>query len=83
MSMMVFVVVGGFVELSTSVLTTHSGVPTLSVPSRMSTPMTIGSRRANVWMIFSRHGQYASPAASFFLASWTSLLYAVNLSNKW
>lgn len=67
--MIVLVTVGGVVDLSVSVLTTQIGVPTRSVPSRMSTPRTIGSRRANVWSVLSRQGQMASAAASFFLCS--------------
>lgn len=48
-----------FFCVSGSTLTTHRGVPTRSVPSRMSTPRMIGSRLQNAAMILRRHGQTA------------------------
>ena len=66
-----------------STFTTHKGVPTLNDPSRISTPIIIGSLFANTAMIFSLHGQTACGAASFLFASVISLLYAVKASNRW
>ena len=66
-----------------STFTTHKGVPTLNVPSRISTPMMIGSLFANTAMIFNLHGQTACGAASLLFASVISALYAVKASNKW
>jgi len=66
-----------------SIFTTHKGVPTLNVPSRISTPMIIGSLFVNTAMIFSRQGQTACGAASFLFASVISALYTVKASNRW
>lgn len=66
-----------------SIFTTHKGVPTLNVPSRMSTPKMIGSLFANAAMVLSLHGQTACGAASFLFASVISALYAVKASNRW
>lgn len=66
-----------------STFTTHKGVPTLNVPSSMSTPKMMGSRFANAAMIFSLHGQTACGAASFLFASVISALYAVKASKRW
>lgn len=57
-----------------STFTTHRGVPTRNVPSRMSTPKIIGSRFVKAAMVLSLHGHTAWGAASFRFASTISAL---------
>ena len=71
-----------FSSVNGSTFTTHKGVPTLNVPSKMYTLIVIGSLFADTSMIFSLHGQTACGSASLLLACVIPALYVEKASNR-